>query len=105
MNHEIGWRIRELREIQCFSREELAEKADISAKFLYEIERNRKGFSAEILYRIAKALSVSCEYIMTGEDSVNKGNEKLIGFLEIVTPVQKKRMYEILDMLSRICSV
>ena len=34
----VGERIRELREIQCYTREALAEKVDISPKFLYEIE-------------------------------------------------------------------
>ena len=33
-NIEVGARIRELREIQNYTREGLAEKVDISAKFL-----------------------------------------------------------------------
>lgn len=63
-NIEVGARIRELREIQNYTREGLAEKVDISAKFLYEIEMGKKGFSADTLCRISKALSVSCDYIM-----------------------------------------
>lgn len=43
----VGERIRELREVQNYTREAFAEKIDISAKFLYEIETGKKGFSAD----------------------------------------------------------
>ena len=36
----------------------LAELADISPRFLYEIETGRKGFSAEVYYKIGQALDV-----------------------------------------------
>lgn len=38
----VGERIRELREVQNYTREAFAEKIDISAKFLYEIETGKK---------------------------------------------------------------
>ena len=41
---QIGERIRELREVQNYTREVFAEKAGISSKFLYEIETGKKGF-------------------------------------------------------------
>ena len=72
-----GERIRELREIQNYTREAFAEKIDISPKFLYEIETGKKGFSADVLGRISKALSISCDYIMFGEDVKHYGNEKI----------------------------
>jgi len=62
-----GPKIRKLREINRYTREEFAEIADISPKFLYEIETGQKGFSADTLYRIAKGLSVTCEYILSGD--------------------------------------
>ena len=55
---------------------------DISAKFLYEIEMGKKGFSADILCRISRALSVSCDYIMLGEGTGSRGKEKIICVLE-----------------------
>ena len=36
---DIGFRIRSLREANCYTRDALAEKVDISAKFLYEIDK------------------------------------------------------------------
>lgn len=66
-NVEIGLRIQEVRNMQGMTREELAEKAEISTKFLYEIEAGKKGLSAESVYKISKALSISCDYLLTGE--------------------------------------
>lgn len=67
-NIKVGRRIRNLREINHYTREELAEAANISPKFLYEIESGRKGFSAQTLVKISMALSVSCDYIMFGKN-------------------------------------
>lgn len=39
-----GQSIRELREIHNYTRERFAEKVDISAKFLYEIETGKRVF-------------------------------------------------------------
>ena len=103
MDRKVGERIRELRELQNYTREGLSEKVDISTKFLYEIEIGKKGFSAEVLHRIAKALSVSCEYIMTGENDAQRGNEKMICVLETIGPKQKSRMHEILNILCQLC--
>lgn len=47
--YDAGNRIRYLRERQHYTREQLAEMADISPKFLYEIESGQKGFSADTL--------------------------------------------------------
>ena len=104
-NIEVGARIRELREIQNYTREGLAEKVDISAKFLYEIEMGKKGFSADTLCRISKALSVSCDYIMLGEDAGSGGKEKIICVLEKLEPKQTSKIQDILKILSELCEV
>lgn len=71
---EVGNRIKELREYHNYTREELAERTEISSKFLYEIEKGRKGLSADTLLKIAKTLSSSCDYILTGQN--NDGSQK-----------------------------
>lgn len=63
---EAGMRIRQLREKQGWTREDLAAVSGISPKFLYEIENGKKGFSAQTLSLLAKCLHVSCDYIMFG---------------------------------------
>lgn len=77
---KIGARIKNLRKINHYTREELAELAGISPKFLYEIESGRKGFSAETLVKVSKALSVSCDYIMLGEN----GTKRIDGIIDIL---------------------
>ena len=104
-NNQAGDRIRELRELQNYTREALAEKVDISAKFLYEIEVGKKGFSAETLCRISKALSVSCDYIMLGEDNAHHSNEKIICVLEMLEPKQVSKMQDIVKILYEMCKV
>ena len=66
LDKEVGKRIRKLREKRDMTREQLAGKAEITAKFIYEIENGRKGMSAGNLYKIAAALSTSCDYILLG---------------------------------------
>ena len=65
--YEAGIRIRMLREEKRYTREYLAELADISPKFLYEIEHGQKGFSAETLYRLSEALATNSDFILFGE--------------------------------------
>lgn len=61
-----GARIWQLRVAAGYSREVLSEMADISPKFLYEIENGKKGMSAQTLCNISKALGVSSDYLLTG---------------------------------------
>ena len=96
----IGERIRNLRESRHYTREVMAEKADISAKFLYEIETGKKGFSADTLCKMSKALCVSCDYIMLGERGGVKGSEEIIYVLEMLDPRQLSKIRDILNILS-----
>lgn len=102
-NKLAGQRIRELREMHNYTREALAERAGISDKFLYEIETGKKGFSADVLCRLSDALSVSCDYIMLGEEKEHQGMEKVICVLETVNPKQRSRMQDILRILYDMC--
>lgn len=102
---QVGERIRELREIHNYTREGLAEKVDISSKFLYEIEVGRKNFSADTLVRLSKALSVSCDYIMFGEETEHRSAEKVICILEMMGPKQISRLHDVIILLSKLCDV
>lgn len=48
--YDAGNRIRYLREKQHYTREQLAEMADISPKFLYEIESGQVAFARRIFH-------------------------------------------------------
>ncbi len=74
-----------LRNDRGYTREQLAELADISDKFLYEIETGKKGFSAITLMNLSKALEVSLDYIMTGTGS-RKYNSEIAAAIEKFKP-------------------
>ena len=64
---KAGERIHELRVTKGYTRDYLANKTNLSTKFLYEIETGKKGFTAEVLYRLSDALDVKCDYILVGK--------------------------------------
>lgn len=55
---ELGW-------TQCV----LAEKAGISKSFLSDLENCRRSIGAETLLDLGRAMGVSLDFLMTGEDS------------------------------------
>lgn len=61
---ECGKRIFQVRTRREYSRGELAVLAGISPKFLYEIERGKKGCSSYVMFCLADALSVSVDYLL-----------------------------------------
>lgn len=102
-NIQIGKRIQKLRELQNYSREGFAEEVGISAKFLYEIENGKKGLSANSLAKIAKKLSVSCDYIMYGEMSEEEEERQrtktITDMLRTLEPKQVSQIQEIVKVL------
>ena len=80
-----GMRIKKLRLEKRYTREQLAYLADISDKFLYEIESGKKGFSAVTLMKLSKALNVSMDYIMAGKD-IKSSEDGIVATLEQFKP-------------------
>lgn len=63
---ELGLRIKQCRKTQNITQEALAELADISPHYLYEIERGTKCASLATLVEIATALNTSMDYLLFG---------------------------------------
>ncbi|MDE6204222.1 MAG: helix-turn-helix domain-containing protein [Lachnospiraceae bacterium] len=97
----IGLRIRNLREANSYTRDAFAEKCDISSKFLYEIELGRKGFSVETLFKASKALCVSSDYLLTGNEST-KIPTKLLDIIEGFTPEQMEQVQKLLKLVQEL---
>lgn len=68
LNKEIGDRIRGQREFLEYTREELSEMADISTQFLADIEVGRKSMTAATIMKLSKALRISSDYLLFGEE-------------------------------------
>ncbi|MBE7063212.1 MAG: helix-turn-helix transcriptional regulator [Ruminococcaceae bacterium] len=66
-NQEIGFRIRQQRELLGYTREQLAEKINVSTKFCADIEIGAKGMSVETLCKISKELMLTTDYILFGK--------------------------------------
>lgn len=97
-NVEIGLRIQEVRKERNMTREDLAEKAEISTKFLYEVEIGKKGLSAESVWKISRALSVSSDYLLMGE-----GKSKHSKF-DNLSQKQLKRLEKIIKLMYEFCN-
>ena len=64
---EMGTRIRTQRELLGYTREQLAEKLDVSTKFCADIELGVKGVSIQTLAKLSELLYLSTDYILFGE--------------------------------------
>lgn len=68
LNVEISGRVRKCREALEYSRETLAEKADLANSFLGTIELGSGSFTAGSLIKLCRALHVSADYILFGTE-------------------------------------
>ncbi len=90
-----GERLRWIREDRGYTRDYISEKSDISSKFLFEIETNRKGFSADTLMKLSATLETNMEYIMTGEIPF-KCEDKIAAVLERFKPCTLEKIERML---------
>ncbi len=84
-NIEIGGRIRKQREFLGYSREALAEKADLAASFLATIELGSGSFTAESLIKLCRALGISADYILFGKEEGDLS--KIYAMLSSLDPI------------------
>lgn len=67
-NVEIGGRVRKCRESLGYSRESLAEQAELAVSFLSSIELGMGSFSVETLAKLCRTLEVSADFILFGRE-------------------------------------
>lgn len=65
----VGERIKSRREELGWKQDDLASKASISKSFLSDLENGKRNVGADKLLDIARALSLSLDYLMTGKNS------------------------------------
>ena len=80
----IGKRLRKQREYMGMTREEFAEKTDISWQFLAEIENGTKGMSAETLYKICTAFGISADHLLLGRENLSSAKTPCMELLSKV---------------------
>lgn len=96
---KIGSRIREARLRKGFTQEALAEKADIGASYLSDIERGVKFPSLSMFVTIIETLDISADYVLRGNIESGKGYiyDELTKKLEDLTPKQRQCVSDIID--------
>ena len=62
----MGERIKKQRKLKGYSREKLAEMADITPRFCYDLELGLKNMSVNTLCKISDSLHVPVDYILFG---------------------------------------
>jgi len=72
----VGIRIRKYRNDRGFTQEELAHKTGLHRAYVGQIERGEKNIGIENLMKIAKALKVRLDDLVTDERGENDGRRK-----------------------------
>ena len=67
--HEVAARIRELREIEGFSAEQMAEKTDVSVEEYLDLEAGRADFQFTFIYKCALVFGVEITDLMEGRSA------------------------------------
>lgn len=93
---EIGQRIIERRRRLGLTQEALAEKADVTAQFVSYAEAGKRAMRPENLLKIAEALEVSADYLLTG-DIIDKDLLLLASKMRKLTPTQIRIIENIID--------
>ena len=96
-NVNIGKRIRQIRESQNKTREQIAEAAEISPQFLFYIETGQKSMTAKTIVNLAKALNVTTDYILIGQYS---SMSRIVDNLEGLEPEKLDLAEKFLEVFS-----
>lgn len=84
-------RIRKAREDLGYTREQIAEKLEVSVSYMAEVERGRTGISVKMLVKICEVLGLSADYVLFGEernadtmflDKIHRIDKKYLPLLE-----------------------
>ena len=78
---EMGNRIRNQRELLGYTREQLAEKLEVSTKFCSDIELGIKGISIQTLAKLSEFLCLHTDYILFGNETDNSPELEMLSML------------------------
>ncbi len=98
-NEEVGLRIKKLREINRWNKEELAAKVGITTKFLYEVEAGKKGLSAQNLVKFSKVLKVSSDFLLFGKKGNVTRRDKTVEIIEAFPKEDRKSLQDIMQAI------
>ena len=93
---EAGKRIMERRKKLGLTQEQLAERSEVTTQFVSYAESGKRALRAENLMKIAAALEVSTDYLLTG-DIIDKDKLLLSEKLGKLNPKEVRLIESIID--------
>ena len=103
---DIGKRVRKTREHYGFTRERLAEMANISPQFLVHIENGTKSMTANTICNLARALNVSADYLLFGLEDTDLNRtlavEALVSLLPEDRMLAERVLQTVLQMIKNV---
>ena len=103
---DIGKRVRKTREHYGFTRERLAEMANISPQFLVHIENGTKSMTANTICNLARALNVSADYLLFGLEDTDLNRtlamEALVSLLPEDRMLAERVLQNVLQMIKNV---
>ncbi len=101
----IGERIRQCRREHSLTQEQLAEKVNIAPNYLGQIENGRRGVNLTNLVKIANALDVTFDYLMSevSSDAIEKSDSVKKRWLALIngrSPKEQELLIKIVSDLS-----
>lgn len=100
---EIGQRIMERRKKLGLTQEALADKSNLTTQYISYAEAGKRAMRPENLLKIATALEVSADYLLTG-DVIDKDLLILADKLRLLEPSQLRIVESIIDECCILCS-
>ena len=98
---EIGKRITERRKKLGMTQETLAEKGDLTPQFVSYAESGKRAMRPENVIKLAKALEVSADYLLTG-DIVDKDMLILSEKLRNLSPEMLHIVEDMIDEIRKL---
>lgn len=92
---DIGDRIRNCRKNNKMTQEELAEIIDVSSNAISLIETGQQCFRIDKLDRLARALNVSTDYLIYGQERHSEENgieEEILSELSYLSEIELKKI-------------
>ena len=93
---EMGERIMQRRKKLGLTQEALAELSELTTQFVSYAESGKRGMRPENLMKVAAALGVSTDYLLTG-DIIDKDKLLLSDKLDKLTPQQVRIVENVVD--------
>ena len=93
----MGKRVKEARRAAGLKGEEAAEQAGITAQFLSEVERGRKGITSYYLAPLARTLRVTSDFLLFGRRDMDGRVQMTAEHLASIPPAQREMAIDTLE--------